>query len=162
MWLHKRPVSTTADLGGMLCGMVIPVLLLVLGWTQIDGTGPPTPATFLTLETAWNEAHVRGDAATLDRLFADDLVVAVPGMRTMSKSDSLGVMASGRMKFDRYESSDTAIRIYDGAAIVTGRIQRTRTVGGRESKDDWLFTKVYVRRAGRWQVVSFHASNAPA
>jgi hypothetical protein len=121
----------------MLCGMVVPVLLLVLGVTQIDRTGPPTPATFTTLETAWNEAHVRGDAATL------------------------GVMASGRMKFDRYESSDTAIRIYDGAAIVTGRIQRTRTVGGRESKDDWLFTKVYVRRAGRWQVVSFHASNAP-
>jgi hypothetical protein len=121
----------------MLCGMVVPVLPLVLGVTQIDRTGPPTPATFTTLETAWNEAHVRGDAATL------------------------GVMASGRMKFDRYESSDTAIRIYDGAAIVTGRIQRTRTVGGRESKDDWLFTKVYVRRAGRWRVVSFHASNAP-
>jgi ketosteroid isomerase-like protein len=105
---------------------------------------------------------VRGDAATLDQLFADDLVVAVPGMRAMSKADSLGVMAAGRMKFDRYESSDTAIRIYDNAAIVTGRIQRTRTVDGRESKDDWLFTKVYVRRAGRWQVVSFHASNAPA
>jgi uncharacterized protein (TIGR02246 family) len=145
----------------MLCGMVVPVLLLVLGVTQIDRTGPPTPATFTTLETAWNEAHVRGDAATLDQLFADDLVVAVPGMRTMSKADSLAVMASGRMKFDRYVSSDTAIRIYDGAAIVTGRIQRTRTVGGRESKDDWLFTKVYVRRAGRWRVVSFHASNAP-
>ena len=146
----------------MLGRMVFPLLLLVVGLTQIDASGPPTPATFTSLETAWNEAHVRGDAATLDQLFADDLVVAVPGMRTMSKADSLGVMASGRMKFDRYESSDTAIRIYDGAAIVTGRIQRTRTVGGRESKDDWLFTKVYVRRAGRWQVVSFHASNAPA
>jgi uncharacterized protein (TIGR02246 family) len=146
----------------MLCRMAFPLLLLVLGVTQFDGSGPPTPATFAALETAWNEAHVRGDAATLDQLFADDLVVAVPGMRTMSKADSLGVMASGRMTFDRYESSDTAIRIYDGAAIVTGRIQRTRTVGGREAKDDWLFTKVYVRRAGRWQVVSFHASNAPA
>ena len=146
----------------MLCGMFLPLLMAVLGVAQIDASGPATPATFTTLETVWNEAHVRGDAGTLDQLFADDLVVAVPGMRTMSKADSLGVMASGRMKFDRYESSDTAIRIYDGAAIVTGRIQRTRTAGGRESKDDWLFTKVYVRRAGRWQVVSFHASNAPA
>ena len=146
----------------MLCGMFLPLLMAVLGVAQVDASGPANPATFTTLETVWNEAHVRGDAGTLDQLFADDLVVAVPGMRTMSKADSLGVMASGRMKFDRYESSDTAIRIYDGAAIVTGRIQRTRTVGGRESKDDWLFTKVYVRRAGRWQVVSFHASNAPA
>ena len=90
-----------------------------------------------------------------------DMVVAVPGMRPMSKADSLGVMASGRMKFDRYESSDTVIRIYEGTAVVTGRIQRTRTNNGREFTDDWLFTKVYVRRSGRWQVVSFHASNAP-
>jgi uncharacterized protein (TIGR02246 family) len=146
----------------MLRRMVLHLLLLVVAVTQMDTSGPPIPATFTTLEAAWNEAHLRGDVATLDQLFADDLVVVVPGMRAMSKADSLGVMAAGRMTFDRYESSDTAIRIYDGAAVVTGRIHRTRTVGGRQSKDDWLFTKVYVRRGGRWQVVSFHASNAPA
>ena len=138
--------------------MIVPLLLVVLGVTQPDTSGP---ATLTALETVWNTAHVQGDAAALDQLFADDLVVTVPGMRTMSKADSLGVMASGRMKFDRYESSNTTVRVYDGAAVVTGRIQRTRTVNGREAADDWLFTKVYVRRAGRWQVVSFHASNAP-
>jgi len=146
----------------MLSAVLLSLLLmLAASLGQVDTSGPATPATFTSLEAAWNAAHMRGDAATLDQIFADDMVVAVPGMRPMSKADSLGVMASGRMKFDRYESSDTVIRIYEGTAVVTGRIQRTRTNNGREFTDDWLFTKVYVRRSGRWQVVSFHASNAP-
>jgi uncharacterized protein (TIGR02246 family) len=111
------------------------------------------------LEAEWNRAHVRGDAVALERIFADDLVVIVPGMQVMTKADSLGMFRSGRMTFERYETSDTRIRTYDDTAIVTGRLRRTRVVAGATADDDWRFTKVYRRRDGRWQVVSFHASN---
>jgi ketosteroid isomerase-like protein len=116
-------------------------------------------ATLTRLEIAWNDAHKRGDAKALADLFADDMEIIVPGMRAMTKADGLGVFASGGMKFDRYETSDTKIRVYDTTAVVTGRMHRTRTMGDRMLEDDWRFTKVYVRRANRWQVVSFHASN---
>ena len=102
---------------------------------------------------------MRGDAAVLDHLLADDLVVMVPGMRVMTKADAVGMFTSGRIKFDRYETSETKFRIYDATAIVTGRLGRTRVIGGASVEDDWRFTKVYLRRQGRWQVVSFHASN---
>jgi uncharacterized protein (TIGR02246 family) len=111
------------------------------------------------LEADWNAAHVRGDAAALERIFAEDLVVVVPGMRGMTKADSLGMFTSGRMKFERYETSETKFRTYGDAAIVTGRLQRSRVIGGATADDDWRFTKVYLRRDGRWQIVSFHASN---
>ena len=111
------------------------------------------------LEAEWNGAHVRGDAAALDRIFAEDLVVVVPGMRVMTKADSLGMFTSGGMKFERYETSETKVRAYTDTAIVTGRLRRTRVIAGATADDDWRFTKVYVRRDGRWQVVSFHASN---
>jgi len=116
-------------------------------------------ATLTRLETDWNAAHVRGDAAALEQLFADDVVVMVPGMRVMTKADAVGMFTSGRMKFDRYETSETKFRVYDATAIVTGRLRRTRVVAGASLDDDWRFTKVYLRRAGGWQVVSFHASN---
>ncbi|HEX8026944.1 MAG TPA: nuclear transport factor 2 family protein, partial [Vicinamibacterales bacterium] len=77
----------------------------------------------------------------------------------LTKADSLGVFASARMKFDRYESSETKVRVYGTTAVVTGRIRRTRTNGGNTYDDDWRFTKVYLRNAAGWQVVSFHASN---
>jgi len=116
-------------------------------------------AALARLEADWNSAHVRGDASSLARIFADDLVVAVPGMRLMNKADSLGMFTAGRMKFDRYESSETQSRVYGDTAIVIGRIRRTRTMAGKTVDDDWRFTKVYLRRTDGWQVVSFHASN---
>jgi hypothetical protein len=113
------------------------------------------------LEQVWNDAHLKGDVEVLDRLAADDLVVTVPDMPAMTKASSLGVLRGRRMKFDRYETSDTSIRVHDRSAIVTGRLRRTRTNSGRTFEDDWRFTKAYSRASeGRWQVVAFHASNA--
>ncbi|HEY7289863.1 MAG TPA: nuclear transport factor 2 family protein [Vicinamibacterales bacterium] len=121
--------------------------------TQTDDAG-----TIGRLEAEWNSAHVRGDGTALAALFADDLVVVVPGMRPMARNDSLSVFSSGRMKFERYETSDTTVRVYAQSAVVTGRLVRTRRMGDRAIDDDWRFTKVYVREGRGWQVVSFHAS----
>ncbi len=112
------------------------------------------------LETVWNEAHMRADAAALEQLWADDLEVAVPRMPVMSKAEALTFARSGRMRFERYETSDLRIRVYGDAAVVTGRLQRTRTINGKQTDDDWRFTKVYVRQSGQWRVNTFHASEA--
>ena len=142
--------------------MVLSVWLVAVALVQVPVGNAPADADATTLErleTDWNAAHVRSDAAALEHLFADDVVVMVPGMRVMTKADAVGMFTSGRMKFDRYETSETKFRIYDETAIVTGRLRRTRVVAGATVDDDWRFTKVYLRRAGGWQVVSFHASN---
>ncbi len=114
----------------------------------------------MRLETVWNEAHQNGDADALDKLWADDLEVTVPKMPVMSKSDVLGFARSGRMKFQRYQTSGVKVRVYGDAAVVSGRLQRTRTLNGKTLDDDWRFLKVYVRRDGRWLVVAFQASDA--
>jgi ketosteroid isomerase-like protein len=142
--------------------MPLTVVLLALTLVQAPAGDAKVVAaqdTLEELESEWNAAHVRGDAAVLDRLFADDVVVIVPGMRVMTKADAVGMFTSGRMKFDRYETSETKLRVDDEMAIVTGRLKRTRVVAGATANDDWRFTKVYIRRTDRWQVVSFHASN---
>jgi uncharacterized protein (TIGR02246 family) len=135
-------------------GWMSAVLVAFLGFQ-----GHASDTDFTRLEAEWNTAHMQGDATTLGRIFADDLVVVVPGMRPLTKADSLGMFKAGGMRFDRYESSDIQSRVYDETAIMTGRIKRTRTIGGKTMDDDWRFTKVYLRRAGNWRVVSFHASN---
>jgi len=114
------------------------------------------------LETVWNEAHTRGDAEALDRLWAEELVVTVPNMPVMTKPESLGIWRSGRMKFQRYQTSEVQIRVYGETAVVTGRLERTRNLNGRDVEDNWRFTKVYIRREGRWQVVSWQASTSVA
>ena len=110
------------------------------------------------LEQVWNDAYVHGNVEPLEQLLADDLIVTMTDMSVLSKAQSIGLLRSGRLKFPRYETSDIRIRVYGDAAVVTGRLQRTRTVNGTNVDDDWRFTKVYVRRSGKWQVVAWHAS----
>jgi len=114
------------------------------------------------LEQVWNEAHLHGDFKTLSRLWADDLEVAVPRMPVMKKGELIKFVDSGRMTFQRYETSELNFRIYGASAVVTGRLQRKREINGRAVEDDWRFTKVYQRAADGWRVVSFHASEAAA
>ena len=100
-----------------------------------------------------------GDAEALDRLWATDLQVIVPKMPPMTKAQSLAVAKLGRMHFERYETSDIRVRVYEDAAVVTGRLLRTRTINKKQVEDDWL-VKVYALEAGNWRVVLFQASEA--
>lgn len=115
----------------------------------------------MRLENVWNEAHMQGNASALDSLWADDLIVTVQNMTVMTKSDAIGMMRSGRMKFKKYQTSDIRIRVYGDAAVVTGQLQRMRSINDREVEDNWQFTKVYIRQAGKWQVVAWQASASP-
>ena len=135
-------------------------LALVVMFAQ---TTPPTADRdqLQRLERVWNDAHIHGDSETLSRLWADDLEVAVPKMPVMKKEELIKFVASGRMTFQRYETSELNFRIYGQSAVVTGRLQRKREINGRAVEDDWHFTKVYQRTADTWRVVSFHASEAP-
>lgn len=112
------------------------------------------------LEALWNEAHLRGDASALDRLWADDLVAIVPRMTPLTKQEALAFVRSARMSFTRYGSADVAVKVYGDSAVARGRLRRSRDIGGRTVQDDWRFTKLYVRRGGQWRVVAFHASEA--
>jgi uncharacterized protein DUF4440 len=134
------PHALRSSLRFLSCGMV---LVLLLTPRATSASNPPVRshaadlAELERLETVWNEAHKRGDADALDGLWADDLEVAVPRMAVMTRADALSFARSGRMKFLRYRTSDIRVRVYENAAVVTGRLQRTRAMNGREISDDW-------------------------
>ena len=144
----------------MIAPALCVLLVLVTAVPQEHAGGADDAVAALTqLETTWNQAHLQLDPAPLSAIFADDISVVVPGMPPMSKDQALAFLRSGRMKFDRYETSDIRVRPYGDAAVVTGRLQRSRTVNGQKVDDDWRFTKMYIRQGGAWKVVAFHASS---
>lgn len=140
--------------------MISLIAVLALGIAPQHNQDTPDVKELLRLESVWNDAHQNGDATALDKLWADDLEVTVPKMPVMSKADVLGFARSGRMKFERYQTSEVKVRVYGDAAVVSGRLQRTRTLNGKTLDDNWNFLKVYVRHNSRWQVVAFQASDA--
>lgn len=147
----------------LLLGITVMLALTVLAVSQrasAQSSSERDKQELERLEKVWNEAHEHGDADALQNLWADDLEVAVPKMPVMSKTEVVAFARSGRMKFLRYATSDLNIRVYGDSAVVTGSLQRTRTLNGQELSDDWRFTKVYHRQNQTWRVVSFHASEA--
>jgi uncharacterized protein (TIGR02246 family) len=143
-------------IASVLCAVF--VLTSAAAQERSGATGDDAVATLTQLETTWNQAHLQLDPAPLSAIFADDATVVVPGMPPMTKDQALAFLRSGRMKFDRYETSDIHVRPYGDAAVVTGRLQRTRTINTQKVDDDWRFTKTYIRQGGTWKVVAFHAS----
>ena len=118
-------------------------------------------AQLAALEAAWNKAHRGSDAAALDRLWSDDIVIFVPRMAPMGKAQALAMHKDGAMTFSRFETSDLQSRVTGDLAVVTGRLQRTRTFKGAVASEDWLFRKVYRADASGWRVISYHAWETP-
>ncbi len=97
-----------------MSAVVASVLTLALMQQRPVPTSGEYLAEFSKLEDVWNQAHLNGDADALDRLWADNIVVIVPGMPPFSKPEALSVFRSARMKFERYTTSDLTVRQYDG------------------------------------------------
>jgi hypothetical protein len=143
-----------------LLGVLVLTVFAGIARTAAQSTHDADVRELERLETVWNEAHEHGDADALEALWAEDMEVAVPNMPVLTKADALRFARSGHMKFLSYRTSDIRVRVYDNAAVVTGRLQRTRTINGQEISDDWRFTKTYMRQGQKWRVVAFHASEA--
>ena len=162
---HANTTHALGDSATLLAGEQIMKKLAIVVFCfvfahAVAAQSPADTKELQRLETTWNQAHMNGDAAALAALWSDDLEVAVPKMPVMGKQDVVAFAKSGRMKFQRYETSDLKVRIYGNAAVVTGKLQRTRTINGQQQDDNWRFTKMYVRQGGQWRVVAFHASEA--
>ncbi len=110
------------------------------------------------LEAVWNDAHVKGDAETLDTLWANDLILTIAAMPAMKKADALAMVRSNRMPFTKYDTSELNVRRFADTALVMGRLHRERTMNGKNVTDEWRFSKFYVLDNGQWRVIHWHAS----
>jgi ketosteroid isomerase-like protein len=107
------------------------------------------------LETDRAAAVVKGDVATLEKQTADDYVLITMNGRMSDKSQMLDAFKSGQSKLTSNDLSDLKVRVYGNAAVVTGKADVKGTLGGQDATGQVLFTRVYVKKGGRWQSVSF-------
>jgi ketosteroid isomerase-like protein len=109
-----------------------------------------------SLVRMWDEATVRGDAATLDRLLADEFAfVGGP-----NKAQYLASMRSkpSDLSIESAVSSDLQVQVYGNTAIVTGLDTITGKNKGQPYTNKWLYMDVWIRRDGRWQCVKTYSS----
>jgi ketosteroid isomerase-like protein len=111
-------------------------------------------------EHQWNEARVKADIATLDRLLADGWTVTHGGGTMDTKAQYLADLKSGDRKFSADVKEDAlTVRIYGDTAVASGLSDSKVTFKGQVQGGPLRFTRVYVRRDGRWVMIVSHATS---
>jgi ketosteroid isomerase-like protein len=119
---------------------------------------PATAQTFVDLESAWNDALVMKDVASLGVLLADDYVSTDELGQLRDKAATLARIRSGQRNFQSMRLSDVRVHTYGDAAIVTGINTVTGTMDGRPTPPRVAFTDMFVRQNGTWRAVATHTS----
>ncbi len=73
---------------------------------------------------------------------------------TMTKSEELGVIESGRIQYKQTDIQEVSVRIIGETAIVLSKIQLVALVGGNEAINPFMVTETYVKQAGEWKLAS--------
>jgi ketosteroid isomerase-like protein len=114
--------------------------------------------TIKSLTDQLNQAALKGDAATYEKLRADDYIsISVLG-RTSTKAEAVQNFKSGKLKFDAIDVVDSKIRIYGDAALVNGTANIKGHLGDTDISGQYRSVRVWIKRTGQWQTVSFQAT----
>ena len=110
------------------------------------------------LEEARNQAILKGDAAAIERMTADDYTFITLKGELRTKAEIVKGFASGAFKYQSRTISDLKVRVYDDTAVVTGRSVQKGIENGKDYSGDYWFTRVYVKQNGAWMTVALQTT----
>ena len=127
-------------------------------------SAPPAPAATETganaeqevrsLNLEYDKAIVQQDVAAYERLFAEDGLVTETGGKVLNKAQLIANAKSGETKYEVGRTEDLKIRVYGNTAIANGRWVEKSVTKGKSFDGSYMYTTVYVKRDGKWQIVS--------
>jgi ketosteroid isomerase-like protein len=109
----------------------------------------------LRLNAEYRRCVVQRDVEGFDRLLAYDYFVIGPdGERVENKEDRLNYLKESDNVTEYFELSDIAVHVYGDSGIVHGIVTRGGTFEGRPITERGRDAYWYVKREGRWRMVS--------
>ncbi len=113
----------------------------------------------IELERAFGEALTRLDKARLDSLMADDFLLTNTIGKVVSKTQVIADITSPDYELESLVNDDISARIYGDVAVVMARGSAKGRYKGRDASGQFRYTRVWVKRQGRWQAVVAQATN---
>ena len=106
------------------------------------------------------QAALKGDTSYLEKNAAEDYTRVGPDGKRVSKSEWIGAIKNGDVKFESIQKSDVNVRVYGNAAVATYAADVKGTNKGQDMSGHIEITRVFVNRGGKWQEVAFHSTRA--
>ena|SRR5450759_817832 len=145
---------------------LLPVLLFMIvvsacafGQTPKDANAAVEAELRALMQTEY-AAGMHNDAATINRIWADEYVSTGPKGQTTTKAQMLGIYKTAppsQIKVSPMMLDDVQVHVYGDVAVMTGRATGTLQ-NGKPAGASLRFTRVHVKRQGQWVVVANHLS----
>ena len=112
------------------------------------------------LDTEYQAAVKRNDAATMDRILADDFVLVTGRGKTFTKDDLLEEARKKSTIYEKQDELEQKVRVWGDTAVVTALLWVKGTSDGKPIDRKLWFSDTYVRTPGGWRYAFGQASLA--
>ncbi len=134
---------------------------LLLATVATASAQTPTIETFRQMERQLAAAYMKGDRQFVDDLLADDWTSISYRGELWTKARVLAMFDGARPPMSKNEIEVDNVRVLGDVAIVTGRSLAEGRVDGHDISIEQRYTDIYVKRDGRWRVVSSQGTQGP-
>ena len=110
------------------------------------------------LDTEYQLAVKNNDAATMDRILADDFVLVTGRGKTYAKEDLLKDARAAKTIYEHQEDIEQTVRVWGDTAVVTALLWVKGAEDGKEFDYKLWFSDTYMRTPKGWRYVFGQAS----
>lgn len=104
-----------------------------------------------SLDTQYQAAVEKNDAATMDRILADDFVLVIGTGKVFTKKDLLDEARSGHIVYEHQRDTNQTVRVYGDTAVITALLSAKGTDQGKPFAYRVWFSDTYVRMPDGWR-----------
>lgn len=137
---------------------VVLLILLAMPSAMPNALVNSDESTVATLDTEYQAAVKENDAATMDRILADDFVLVTGKGKIFTKADLLNEARAKDANYEHQEDSNQKVRIWGNTAVVTALLWAKGSRRGKAFEYRLWFSDTYVRTATGWRYVFAQAS----
>lgn len=117
--------------------------------------------TVADLDTRYQAAVKQNDAATMDRILADDFILVTSSGKTYTKAQLLDEAKGARRTYEHQEDTEKTVRLWGDTAIVTAKLWEKGTEDGKPFDHRLWFSDVYRRTPSGWRYVFAQSAYRP-
>src|ERR1700730_14032223 len=104
----------------------------------------------MQMEEELRVAIAKGDTKAYGRIVGDDYVFTNQDAVIRTKAQMVSAYDSGSIKYESVKFDEIKVHPYGDTAVVTGRTTAKAVDNGKDISGQTRYTRVYVKRDGRW------------
>jgi ketosteroid isomerase-like protein len=110
------------------------------------------------LDTEYQAAVKNNDAATMDRILADDFILVTGRGKVYNKTDLLKSARDKDATYEHQEDTEQTVRVWGDTAVITALLWVKGTQDGKPFDYKLWFSDTYVRTSTGWRYAFGQAS----